>query len=164
MPGRGPMVRPMCSWFKFSVVSLSAFVLSGCDTGIPLLGRSADQNDVVEATDVTGDDTVIRPKSRPEAGATMAAPMPAPMPASSGPVLGTTIASLGDPARGGYWLETPLVTQEQAGSVQYQGGAIAVTLIPTGGARTSASRLSLAAMQALGAPLTDLVEVVVIRG
>ncbi len=72
---------------------------------------------------------------------------------------GQTIAALGDPARPGAWMETPLVSKERAGQVHYKGKGVNVTLIPAGGPATGGSRLSLEAMQALGLPLTDLTEV-----
>lgn len=77
--------------------------------------------------------------------------------------LGTTIASLGDPADPGFWLKTPLVTTEQPGRVEYPaaGTKVAVTLIPIDGPATGGSRLSLPAMRILEAPLTGLPEVTV---
>lgn len=77
--------------------------------------------------------------------------------------LGTTVASLGDPARPGLWLETPLVTVETQGRVEAANGTTAeVTLLPSGGRPGSGSRISLAAMQALGLGLTDLPTLTVI--
>ncbi len=78
--------------------------------------------------------------------------------------LGVTVAALGDPARAGAWMETPLVDTEQPGQVRYAGKYLPVTLIPTDGPETGGSRLSLGAMQALGLPLTDLTEVEVYGG
>ena len=71
----------------------------------------------------------------------------------------STVASLGDPGRGGMWLETPLVQQETPGRVRVvsSGASAAVTLIPIKGPATAGSRLSLAAMRELGASLGDLV-------
>ncbi|NIZ09187.1 hypothetical protein [Pseudooceanicola sp. HF7] len=76
-------------------------------------------------------------------------------------VLGTTIATLGAAGTGGMWLETPLVSTRQAGSVRSAetGKSVAVTLIPIDGPKTAGSRLSLKAMQALGVPLSSLAEV-----
>jgi len=77
--------------------------------------------------------------------------------------LGTTVASLGDPARPGLWLETPLVTVETRGRVEVANGNVAeVTLYPSGGLPGSGSRVSLAAMQALGLGLTELPTLTVI--
>lgn len=78
--------------------------------------------------------------------------------------LGVTVAALGDPARAGAWMETPLVNTEQPGQVRYGGKTLPVTLIPAGGPASGGSRLSLGAMQTLGLPLTDLSEVEVFGG
>ncbi|WP_299200675.1 hypothetical protein [uncultured Tateyamaria sp.] len=75
--------------------------------------------------------------------------------------LGRTVASLGNAAEPGLWLKTPLVSVEQSGRVYYAetNTTVDVTLIPIDGPSTAGSRLSLQAMQALGAPLTGLPEV-----
>ncbi|CAN0590664.1 unnamed protein product, partial [Ectocarpus sp. 12 AP-2014] len=73
----------------------------------------------------------------------------------------TTVASLGDPSRSGLWIETPLTKRGQTGQVNYQNSSVTLTLLPTGGDTGSGSRMSLLAMQAIGAPLTELVEVTV---
>lgn len=75
--------------------------------------------------------------------------------------LGRTVASLGNAAEPGLWLKTPLVSKEQAGRVYYAetNTTVDVTLIPIDGPSTAGSRISLQAMQALGAPLTGLPEV-----
>ncbi len=80
--------------------------------------------------------------------------------------LGRTIASLGNASEPGLWLKTPLVSVEGPGRVTYTvtGRSTAVTLIPIGGPTTAGSRLSLQAMQALGASLTDLPEIEVRAG
>lgn len=77
--------------------------------------------------------------------------------------LGTTIASLGNPAAPGFWLETPLVSENTPGRVVYPatGTSVSVDLIPIGGPKTGGSRISLAAMRLLGAPLTGLPELIV---
>lgn len=86
---------------------------------------------------------------------------PAPANEVSTGTIGRTVASLGNAAEPGLWLKTPLVSVEQPGRVYYpETNATAdVTLIPIDGPDTAGSRLSLAAMQALGAPLTGLPEV-----
>jgi hypothetical protein len=72
-------------------------------------------------------------------------------------VLGTTIASLGDPTEQGFWLRTPLVSEETQGAVETAGGAVVqVKLIPIDGPVSAGSRISLAAMRALDLGLTDL--------
>lgn len=79
--------------------------------------------------------------------------------------LGRTIASLGDPTKPGFWLETPLVGEPGTGRVEHTetGKSVKVQLIPSGGARTAGSRVSLAAIRLLGVPLTGLPELVVFR-
>ena len=78
-----------------------------------------------------------------------------------GQELGRTAATLGSPTEPGLWLKTPLVTEERQGRVTYlaNGKSSLVTLIPISGPRTGGSRLSLAAMRLIGAPLTDIAEV-----
>lgn len=71
--------------------------------------------------------------------------------------LGTTVASLGSPTEGGFWIRTPLVRERTMGRVvnPATGKSAQVELIPlTGGG--SGSQVSLPAMQLLGIPLTDL--------
>ena len=96
----------------------------------------------------------VRPQARPDS--------PAVAPARGD--LGQTVASLGNPAEPGLWLRTPLVAQEQPGTVSLGGARVSVTLIPIEGPPTAGSRMSLEAFQALGAPLTDLPEVSVSAG
>ena len=70
-----------------------------------------------------------------------------------------TVASLADPSRAGLWLETPLVSEPGTGRVTVvaRGVSAEVALISIGGVDTGASRLSLAAMQALKVSPADLV-------
>ncbi len=79
--------------------------------------------------------------------------------------LGKTVSSLGDPAQPGFWLKTPLVNAPVKGRVHYPGSgkSVAVDLIPIKGAKTAGSRISLAALRLLGAPLTGLPELTVYR-
>lgn len=73
-----------------------------------------------------------------------------------------TVASLGDPAIPGLWMETSLVTTQQIARLRSANGKeVTVTLKPatTGG---SSGRLSIGAMRALGAPLTELIEIEVL--
>lgn len=77
----------------------------------------------------------------------------------SGTSLGSTIASLGDVAEPGFWLETPLVDSVQAGRVAAANGrTLEVELRPINGGSGSGSRISLAAMRLLNIPLTELPE------
>lgn len=81
----------------------------------------------------------------------------------SGTELGTTIASLGNVAEQGFWLKTPLVIKEQPGRLVWPDtkASVNVTLMPKQGEKTSGSQISLAAMRALGIPLTSLPELTV---
>lgn len=70
-----------------------------------------------------------------------------------------TVAGLGDPGRGGLWMETPLVKSPRAARLSAPNGkSVVVTLEPIAGDTGSGSRLSIGAMRALGLPLTELVE------
>ncbi len=72
-------------------------------------------------------------------------------------LLGETVASLGDPTKPGFWLKTPLVSEEREGRIEREGGAVAqVTLLPLDGPDTGGSQISLSAMRALDISLTDL--------
>ncbi len=79
----------------------------------------------------------------------------------AGRLLGRTVASLGDPAKPGLWIKTPLVRQPGKGRVVYpkNGKAVELELIPLDGPATAGSRMSLAALRVIEAPLTDLPEV-----
>jgi hypothetical protein len=109
------------------------------------------------------------PAMRPPAGRTAAAldtttpeeRAAAVAPASAdGRLLGTTLASLGDPAAPGFWMATPLVTAVTQGQVRHapSGASVRLELRPSGGAPGSGSQLSLAAFRALELPLTALPE------
>lgn len=89
-------------------------------------------------------------------------PVTKPEPVKTAGLEARTVAALGDPARPGAWMETPLVTSERPGQVHYGDQGVNVTLIPAGGPPTGGSSLSLEAMQALGLPLTELTEVKVL--
>ena len=71
----------------------------------------------------------------------------------------STVAGLGDPTVPGLWMETPLVTAEQTARVRSASGSeVTLTLRPIAGEASAGSRLSIDAMRALGAPLTELIE------
>jgi hypothetical protein len=70
--------------------------------------------------------------------------------------LGVTIASLGDAREPGLWLKTPLVDVAQPGLITFGSRSVNVQLLPIDGPETAGSQISLAAMQAIGAPLTGL--------
>lgn len=75
----------------------------------------------------------------------------------------STVASLGDPALPGMWMETSLVRTEQVALLRSSNGKeVRVTLKPASGASATSGRLSISAMRALGAPLTELVELEVL--
>ena len=80
--------------------------------------------------------------------------------------LGVTVATLGDPSKPGFWLETPLAAQPGTGRVVFPGTGQSsqVELIPIDGPATAGSRISLAAMRLIGAPLTGLPEIEVYSG
>ncbi|MEL7150914.1 MAG: hypothetical protein AAGK71_09280 [Pseudomonadota bacterium] len=77
-------------------------------------------------------------------------------PNTGGNSLGTTVASLGDAGTPGFWLETPLVSAPTTGRVRNPatGRTVQVDLRPIAG---GSSRISLAALRLLEAPLTELV-------
>lgn len=79
--------------------------------------------------------------------------------------LGSTVASLGSPTEPGFWLKTPLAETQGPGLVIYSknGKSARVTLIPLPGPKTAGSRMSLAALRLIGAPLTGLPVVEVFR-
>jgi hypothetical protein len=84
--------------------------------------------------------------------------------AGGGRDLGQTLATLGPPAEPGFWLRTGLVTAVAQGQVQAPGGtAVAVELRPSGGAAGAGSQISLAALRALGLPLTAIAPLRVTR-
>ncbi|WP_253913413.1 hypothetical protein [Pseudoruegeria sp. HB172150] len=79
--------------------------------------------------------------------------------------LGTTVASIGSPEEPGFWIKTPLVSENASGRLFYpaSGRTVQVQLIPSGGASGSGSQVSLAALRLLDAPLDGLPELVVYR-
>lgn len=151
-------------------VWIAVIALAGCAQLGPLL-REPTPTDPAPATDAedSGGESLsavpVPPRSARTAeqfdttSAAQRAEAAAPATGAEGRRLGSTIASLGDPAQPGFWLETPLVEAEAAGRVVYQGQSAAVTLRPIPGAATAGSRLSLAAMRLLGIALTDLPEI-----
>lgn len=100
------------------------------------------------------------PVSGPEPATTQPEPRPSGQVVTG--LLGQTIASLGDPAQTGLWLETPLVGAEQSGRVTTKDGRSAnLRLIPIAGEDGAGSRMSLSAYQALGLSPADLVPLTV---
>ena len=74
--------------------------------------------------------------------------------------LGSTIASLGNPAETGFWLKTPLVDKTQPGQIvsKETGNSVNVTLMPLE-TQGSGSQVSLSAMLLLGVSLAGLPEI-----
>lgn len=72
--------------------------------------------------------------------------------------LGTTIASLGNPTEGGFWIKTPLVKARGIGRIfnPATGKSAKVDLIPLDGPASGGSQVSLPALQLIGVSLTDL--------
>lgn len=125
--------------------------------------------------ELTGTAVEDRPEALPVTNEALAAPPPpreartieqfdtttaeqraaAAAPAAGGRLLGTTVASLGDPARPGFWIMTALAETTGAGRLVYPatGKSVEVELLPL---ESGSSRVSLAALRVLEAPLTDL--------
>ena len=97
--------------------------------------------------------------------AVVAAATPAEAPDLTVMTVGTTVASVGLLNRSGFWLQTPLVSEEQPGKIMDAGTGVMlpVTLIPSGGVEGSGSQLSLAAIAELGREPTDLITIEVLR-
>ena len=153
---------------RWVILGILGLAVAGCDVipewaGGNRLGRSADAPAPVAEPVVAPDPEEGAEDSLPEDVVADASPSE---PEVSTGTLGRTIASLGNAAEPGLWLKTPLVSAEQPGRVYYPdtNTTVDVTLIPIDGPDTAGSRLSLAAMQALGAPLTGLPEVDVFAG
>ncbi|WEF25551.1 hypothetical protein [Paracoccus sp. S3-43] len=79
--------------------------------------------------------------------------------------LGSTIASLGNPSEGGFWIKTPLVKERELGRIvnPATGKSAKVDLIPLDGPASGGSQVSLPALQLLGVSLTDLPVIEVYR-
>ncbi len=145
------------------VVFLCVGLICGCEqvSGVTdRLVRPADPEPV--AAEAATGDPLVAPMAIEDVPETETAAAGDPVPVPTSGQTATTIAALGDPARPGAWMETPLVTAERAGQVHFGDKGVNVTLIPAGGPATGGSHLSLEAMQALGLPLTELTEVKVV--
>ena len=129
-------------------------ILSGC----AILERVGVGSDRADAP-ISEAETVL-----PEAAEVEETPLAPTQAEQNAPVsgsLGQTIASLGSPSEQGLWLKTPLVSAERPGRIVYAttGQSANVTLQPIEGAESSGSRISLSAIQAIGASPTDLLEI-----
>lgn len=165
------MMRPLA---LFLPLFLWGCALENTDPDIPTLESGVTSEDAEGQT---------RPRARPEAADTRVAPPPeetarteeqfdtttkearsaalqTPQ-SGSEQSLGTTIASLGAPTEPGFWMKTPLVAKEIRGRVRYPATdkSVQLTLIPIDGPTTAGSRISLAALRLIEAPLTGLPEV-----
>ena len=80
--------------------------------------------------------------------------------------VGRTVATLGNPADPGFWLETPLVASPRQGRVVSvaTGESVQVELRPIEGDPGAGSRISLPALRLLGVGLTGLHELDVFAG
>lgn len=141
-------------------------LLSGCGVARGIFG--ADETPAVlpaaapvETTEIEPLDTDAAQDGGEVEAATSVPDATLPPPVGTGSALGTTVVSLGDPAIGGMWLKTPLVRSERPGQVRWRGTVVALTLQPLDAEPGSGSQISVRAMHALGASLTDLVEVTV---
>ncbi|MFK7754169.1 MAG: hypothetical protein AB8B51_16685 [Sedimentitalea sp.] len=153
LPKLSPILMGMRYVLVFPVLTVSLF--AGCallpakqsqDPAVDIEAPVADQAALPEeAGEAPPDEGNLRPADPVGAGALI------------------TVASLGDPTKPGLWLETPLVASERGGRITAPNGtSTPVTLIPIDGPTTAGSRISLAAIQALGFSPADLVEVEVI--
>lgn len=147
-------------------LTLGAALLSGCADFYPFAQRPTAAPAAAPQTStrppLTGAPRTVDDFDRATEEERQAAVAPAPAAAGA---IGTTVASLGDPARPGFWIETPLVSEPGRGSVLYRptGRRLNVDLIPIAGPASGGSRLSLSAMRMLDAPLTGLPQVDVFR-
>ncbi|MEM9757145.1 MAG: hypothetical protein AAF914_14175 [Pseudomonadota bacterium] len=140
---------------RWLILASAAGLVSACGLSLPFTGARDAGSAPVSAAALSPDAETPRPTARPGDDVTAASATNA----VDGRALGTTLATLGDAGVPGLWLQTPLVSVEAPGRVTAEdGSSAAVTLIPSGGADGSGSRISLAAMQALGLPLTAVAE------
>ncbi len=143
-----------------------ALLLAGC--GTPIFQNTAEAP--VAEGPATPDEVIAPPvvpprQSIPEIADVRVQPADtavAPAATKQSGTLGQTIASLGDARQSGLWLKTPLIKTAQKGQVRFGGKTVDVELFPLEGPETAGSRISLQAIQALGAPLTGLLEIDVI--
>ena len=131
-----------------------AMATAGCARldALRIFDDPAQASDTAQEPATAGARDATRPRGRPgaQAGATDAAALR---------LLGRSVATLGDPSRPGLWVETPLADATVRGRVGLIDGGrgIALDLIPADG--DGGSRLSPAAMRALGLPLGALAEI-----
>lgn len=165
---------------KFTIglaATFSIAVLAGCN----MAGKGAGTTDRPKQADASGPvDTQLSKEQLAAATAITRAPAPraaarasaeqldtttseqkaaaAKAPEVAETKLGTTIASLGDPTEGGFWIKTPLVKSRGIGRIvnPANGKSAKVDLIPLDGSEGGGSQVSLPALQLIGVSLTDL--------
>ena len=155
---------------------LTGGLLAGCTPGAMTASRPAEAPATqMTAEQVAAATAVTRaPAPRPAARATAAqldTTTPEQRAAAARPAeaaetrLGTTIASLGNPSEGGFWIKTPLVKERGLGRIvdPSTGKSAKVDLIPLDGPESGGSQVSLPALQLLGVSLTDLPSIEVYR-
>lgn len=157
---------------------LTAGVLAGCAPGVMTSGRTeapaAPQTQMTTQQVAAATAITRAPAPRPAARATPAqldTTTPDQRAAAARPAeaaetrLGTTIASLGNPSEGGFWIKTPLVRERGVGRIvdPSTGKSAKVDLIPLDGPASGGSQVSLPALQLLGVSLTDLPTIEVYR-
>ncbi|WP_295047212.1 hypothetical protein [uncultured Paracoccus sp.] len=155
---------------------LTAALLAGCTEGAMTTSRpAAAPQTPMTSEEVTAAAAITRaPAPRPAARATAAqldTTTPAQRAEAAKPAaaaetrLGTTIASLGNPSEGGFWIKTPLVDAPGMGRIvdPATGKSAKVDLIPLDGPASGGSQVSLPALQLLGVSLTDLPSIEVYR-
>lgn len=143
---------------QYLIFPLILSVVSGCSAVPERLRIFGDRNRTAEPAIAAPSDVAETPLDATEDAAANDTGSPA-----QGS-LGTTVASLGDPAETGLWMDTSLVKEVRPGRVTLAatGKTVEVSLRPLAG--SGGSRLSLQAMQALGVSPTDLPEVEVFAG
>lgn len=162
--------RPSLKRMKHVTILLAATMMAGCAGGPDWLKPRDSQPDQADAPaaaapNAPGTAAAVRPprtaRTVDEFDTSSAAEKAAAQePAAGGRDLGLTIASLGAAGEPGFWLKTPLVTAPGPGRAVYpaNGKSVKVDLIPLDGAPGAGSRMSLAALRVLDAPLTGLPE------
>ena len=152
-----------------SALLVTSILLGGCTEG----AMNASRPDAGLQTQMSGDQVTAAaavtraPAPRPAARATAAqldTTTPEQRAAAAKPAettetkLGSTIASLGNPSEGGFWIKTPLVKERGLGRIvdPATGKSAKVDLIPLDGPASGGSQVSLPALQLLGVSLTDL--------
>lgn len=161
-------------------LGLAALALTACTQAATTTGRPTATTDVAPTTALTPEQVAAAtaitraPAPRPAARASAAQldtttteqrAAAAKAPDAAETRLGTTVASLGNPTEGGFWIKTPLVKERGIGRIvnPANGKSSKVDLIPLDGPASGGSQVSLPALQLLGVSLTDLPTIEVYR-